>query len=287
MISFQEHRRKWNDCQRCRLCEGRTNVVLARGRVPCDVLFIGEAPGVSEDILNKPFVGPAGKLLDSIVEKAWEKAGEEVDTGGSDPQGKFISGWAPSQATWCMTNLICCIPRAVGPVVAHLKREKYDVRIDRQSEWGNPYVVGKDGSRSEVIAKYREWISEQPRLIEKIPSLAGKKLGCWCSPKPCHGDVLVELFQRIVGNDKVLEPPESAIVACAPRLRELVRMCRPEIVVLAGKLASKHWRVPGGFPAPAVVEIVHPASILRADVSQRGLAIQRCVVTLSDALSEL
>jgi hypothetical protein len=82
------------------------------------------------------------------------------------------------------------------PNVVHCKREKYDIYIGRPSIWGNPFEIGKDGTRDEVIAKYRAWIVEQPQLMAQIADLYGKTLGCWCSPKACHGDVLVELATR-------------------------------------------------------------------------------------------
>lgn len=81
-------------------------------------------------------------------------------------------------------------------LVVHLRKSPYDVRIDRQTEWGNPFVMGKHGNRAEVIAKYREWLLTQPDLLAKIKSLKGKKLGCWCSPDACHGDVLAELANK-------------------------------------------------------------------------------------------
>lgn len=80
--------------------------------------------------------------------------------------------------------------------VVHLKAAPYDVRIDRQTHWGNPFVIGKDGNREQVIAKYRTWINEpgQAHMIEYARKvLKGKTLGCWCAPKACHGDVLLEI----------------------------------------------------------------------------------------------
>ncbi len=79
--------------------------------------------------------------------------------------------------------------------VVHCKKEKYDIYIGRPSKWGNPFVIGKDGDREQVIEKYREWIKQQPELLESLPELKGKVLGCWCPPKKCHGDVLVELIK--------------------------------------------------------------------------------------------
>lgn len=87
-------------------------------------------------------------------------------------------------------------PLSADPKVVHLKVAPYDVRIDRQTHWGNPFVIGKDGNREQVIAKYREWIHEpeQAHMIEYAKrALKGKTLGCWCAPKACHGDVLLEI----------------------------------------------------------------------------------------------
>jgi|688.fasta_scaffold190153_4 hypothetical protein len=90
-------------------------------------------------------------------------------------------------------------PPPCSPFVVHCKRSKHDVYIGRPSKWGNPFEIGKDGDRAEVIQKYREWVATQPNLMAALPELRGKVLGCWCAPKACHGDVLVSL-----ANDKDL-----------------------------------------------------------------------------------
>jgi hypothetical protein len=74
--------------------------------------------------------------------------------------------------------------------VVHCKRAPYDVYIGRPSKWGNPFRVGTDGTRQEVIAKYRAWLATQPALLAALGELRGQVLGCWCAPHPCHGDVL-------------------------------------------------------------------------------------------------
>jgi len=79
--------------------------------------------------------------------------------------------------------------------VVHKAKEKFDVYIGRPSKWGNPFEIGVDGTRAEVIKKYREWIKNNPVLMSQIHELDGKVLGCWCHPLPCHGDVLVELVE--------------------------------------------------------------------------------------------
>ncbi|MCH9022453.1 MAG: DUF4326 domain-containing protein [Planctomycetes bacterium] len=81
--------------------------------------------------------------------------------------------------------------------VVHLKNEEFDVLIDRTTIWGNPFVIGRHGSRADVIDKYRKWILNQPNLLSQLNLLKGKRLGCWCAPEPCHGDVLVELIEEL------------------------------------------------------------------------------------------
>lgn len=78
--------------------------------------------------------------------------------------------------------------------VVHCKKEPYDVLIARPSKWGNPFVIGQDGSRSEVIKKYKDWILKQPDLLKDLHELRDKRLGCWCKPQACHGDILVDLI---------------------------------------------------------------------------------------------
>ena len=84
-------------------------------------------------------------------------------------------------------------------LVAHCKRESYDVYIGRPSKWGNPFTHIADrktnaefvvASREEAIAAYAEWLQSQPDLLAALPKLRGKVLGCWCAPLPCHGDIL-------------------------------------------------------------------------------------------------
>jgi len=79
-------------------------------------------------------------------------------------------------------------------LVVHCKRDKYDVYIGRPGPWGNPFEIGKDGTREGVVEKYAEWLLAQPELVEQAKTeLKDKVLGCWCAPKLCHGDILVEL----------------------------------------------------------------------------------------------
>lgn len=77
--------------------------------------------------------------------------------------------------------------------VVNCRREPSDVFIGRPSKWHNPFHIGPDGSREQVIAKYRQWVIRQPRLLREVRTLRGKVLGCDCPPLPCHGEVLADL----------------------------------------------------------------------------------------------
>lgn len=85
----------------------------------------------------------------------------------------------------------------VGKVV-HCKRSRFDVYVGRPSQWGNPFAIGRDGGRDEVIAKYERWLDSQPQLLAQLPELAGLTLACWCSPQACHGDVLARRAAQAV-----------------------------------------------------------------------------------------
>ena len=78
--------------------------------------------------------------------------------------------------------------------VVNIKYEPFDIYIGRGSIWGNPFKIGEDGSREEVIEKYEKWMPSY--LLKLLPLLEGQRLGCWCKPKACHGDVLIKLLLK-------------------------------------------------------------------------------------------
>lgn len=80
--------------------------------------------------------------------------------------------------------------------VVHCKKEEFDIYIGRPSKWGNPFQIGQDGTREQVIQKYEKWLLGQPKLLDESKALKGKVLGCWCKPKACHGDILVKYLEK-------------------------------------------------------------------------------------------
>ena len=88
----------------------------------------------------------------------------------------------------------------MGALVVHCKRAPYDIYVGRPGPWGNPYTW-KPGTlaeyvvpQAEVLTRYEAWLRAQPALVAKARrELRGKVLGCWCSPRPCHGDILAKV----------------------------------------------------------------------------------------------
>ena len=93
--------------------------------------------------------------------------------------------------------------------VVHCKRDKFDVYIGRPGPWGNPFThLQTDtkakwivSSRDESIEAFECWVEsrsdpESLWIAENVGTLRGKVLGCWCSPKRCHGEVLLKLANR-------------------------------------------------------------------------------------------
>ena len=76
--SLAEIRADLGDCQRCRLSRGRQQIVFGSGNPDARILFVGEGPGKDEDESGEPFVGKAGQLLTSIIEKGMRIPRDEV-----------------------------------------------------------------------------------------------------------------------------------------------------------------------------------------------------------------
>ena len=65
------------------------------------------------------------------------------------------------------------------------------------SPFANPFKIGPDGTREEVLAKYEAYLRSNDELMSRILELDGKVLGCWCAPKKCHGDIIIKIIKEI------------------------------------------------------------------------------------------
>lgn len=124
---------------------------------------------------------------------------------------KSLAGYG-SSATWTADA-----GEEAGPRVVHCEREPFDVYCGRgsrklelpRSKWANPFRIGRDGTREQVIAKHKSWLPTQPHLIAALDELRGRTLGCHCAPAACHCDTLLELANA----PRPATPPAAVAVA--------------------------------------------------------------------------
>ena len=241
MTVYQDHVREWKSCTKCGLCKTRKKVVFARGVIPCDVLFVGEAPGVSEDLLGIPFIGPAGKLLDEIIQEADQlRFTDYEDYCNSD------------SLRIARYNLVGCIPLVEGQKVGQPPKEALRECTPRLAEMVE-------------IAR--------PKLIVAVGQVAAKEI-----PKMLRGDYEPKgSGQGGRGKTAVGRPATGRV--------EGGRVARIQVCELGAEAHGDQRDSKYGEAIP-LVEITHPAAILRANVSGRGLMVRRCVVALIDAFND-
>ena len=80
-------------------------------------------------------------------------------------------------------------------IVVNVRRDKYDVYIGRGSKWGNPFPMKSECDRAYVIDLYEDYARDR-FTKEDLRPLVGMRLGCYCRPKICHGDVLIKMMQE-------------------------------------------------------------------------------------------
>ena len=99
--------------------------------------------------------------------------------------------------------------------VKHIKelKECNDIYIGRGSKWGNPFKIGEHGNREQVIKLYEEYLNNSD-LLRDLKQLKGKNLVCFCSPKPCHGDILL----RKLGEAQASPKPKLQVFYVINRL---------------------------------------------------------------------
>jgi hypothetical protein len=120
---------------------------------------------------------------------------------------RIQSSFAPGPASNSKNGLTLSVKKKkwglyggiMGIGSVHHRRENVvgGVYIGRPSVFGNPFVIGVDGDRAEVIDRFREYAIDRcyrdVAFRRAVAELFGRKLVCWCAPAPCHGDVLLDL----------------------------------------------------------------------------------------------
>ncbi len=114
------------DCTRCKLARTRTHLVFGEGSERARLVFVGEGPGREEDLVGKPFVGEAGRLLSRIIENGMGLTREEVyicnvvkcrPPGNRDPEREEIEACLPflkAQLRIIRPEAICVLGRVAG-----------------------------------------------------------------------------------------------------------------------------------------------------------------------------
>lgn len=117
---------------------------------------------------------------------------------------KFIPPAFQNLREWCDAPGHVYIGRAgvvfVPSETDSARKERYP---KRNSIWANPFKVGKQWTRAQVVSKYKLYIEERIKSDPKtydLGQLHGKTLGCWCHPEACHGHVLQNLINETYGS---------------------------------------------------------------------------------------
>jgi len=89
--------------------------------------------------------------------------------------------------------------------VVNLRHDEFDVYIGRggygrKGYFGNPFIVGRDGDREEVLKKYKMYfyfmVRTDHEFKKRLLKLKGKRLGCFCKPEACHGDIIAKWVNK-------------------------------------------------------------------------------------------
>lgn len=167
---YELYLREWDNCQRCGLCETRKKVVHCRGRLPAVILCVAEAPGSSENSLGVPLIGPAGKLFDHVLSRA-----------------------VPEGVTYCLTNLVGCIP----------------LNVEEGGKLSQPPDESVEACAPRLVEVFEMC---QPKLVVRV----GKLSQDWLDPKNKHS----VKFPRPVPFVDILHP--AAVLRSQPVSRGLL-----------------------------------------------------------------
>jgi uracil-DNA glycosylase family 4 len=137
LSQYHELVRDWAGCQKCGLAKTRKRIVNFRGHLPCTIFLVGEGPGESEDAIGVPFIGEAGNLLNSLIERAYFQAGF----------GGTIDEPIVTNSEIGITNVVACLPcreTEYSPVIRPPNKQEADAcrpRLERLIEIASPKII--------------------------------------------------------------------------------------------------------------------------------------------------
>lgn len=149
-MTWQEFYRKWQGgCGSPQCSRPATRVCLARGNVPCTVLFVGEGPGPCENAKGRPFEGPAGLLMQRIIEDA-----------------------LPPRMSYALTNLVGCYPRNEQGVKDEPGDEQISCCKQRLEEFialCEPLMIVAVGRiANDYLEQGQKWSLKLPACVRKV-----------------------------------------------------------------------------------------------------------------------
>ncbi|MDD4083297.1 MAG: uracil-DNA glycosylase [Sphaerochaetaceae bacterium] len=143
-MELDELRQRCEACQGCKLCQTRTKVVFGEGNEKSDIMFIGEGPGGNEDLTGKVFVGPAGQLLDKMLNSIHldrkdiyitniVKCRPPKNRDPAEEEKKACIGYLRGQFSLIKPKILVCLGRVAATTIID-----NDFRITKQrGQWYN------------------------------------------------------------------------------------------------------------------------------------------------------
>ena len=154
-MSLKKIRSEWSNCDKCELAKTRSRVVFYRGAEPCDLLFIGEAPGFSEDLTGKPFTGASGRLLDDWIDQL-----PPIRVG--------------------IANILGCLPIGEDNKIRPPKKQEAELckgRLHQIIEAVHPSMVCMLGKIAKKYHKIQPYLADLPSLELQHPAYVLRKGG--------------------------------------------------------------------------------------------------------------
>lgn len=148
--------------------------------------------GLSESILRSAVSSAPLDVVDQVAALADRWREDRIFATWSQAQRDLLAQLRAGE-----TVVVNMRAEAHGPLWTWAEQAGLAVRIDRKSQWGNPFLLPDDGTRDVVCDRYADtYYPHKPSLHSQVGSLVGRALGCWCAPARCHGDFLAEQASR-------------------------------------------------------------------------------------------
>lgn len=156
---YEQHVQRWSKGCGATICPYANRICYGRGTVPCDVVFIGQAPGNSEDITGEPMTGPAGQMLDHWIANSLPTSNQKV--------------------TYAITNLVGCLPYNLETGEKDVEPDHEDImqcseRLQEFLSIARPKLIVNVGRLSDHYFNrgYRDcvWDADTPRIMVDHPA---------------------------------------------------------------------------------------------------------------------